>query len=325
MRPIPQIDTINAVSNDSDSHGGASQLAAQLAPTLALLRTVASEGHLTRAAERLGMPQPTVSRSLARLSEQVGAPVIARQGRGIHLTRAGTMLATAADEALRDLESGCRGVIEELDPERGKVSFGFQHSMGSSLVPMLIRGFRRENPDVRFGLAQGARDDVLARMLNAEIDLCLVSPPPEEGPLVETMRVGTEPLLAVLFSGHRLAHRAKLALAELADEDFVATRHGYGLRQIFTELTEEAGFAPRLAFESEEVDTVRGLVAACLGVALLPPGDNGPAPGTVEIPLQPGAHRTIGLAWPAQRTLPPAVRTFRDFALAHSSDRTRHR
>ncbi|MCI2417721.1 LysR family transcriptional regulator [Saccharopolyspora sp. K220] len=295
----------------------APQLAAHLAPTLALLRAVAAEGHLTRAAETLGVPQPTVSRTLAKLGERLGTPVIVRQGRGIHLSRAGALLAAAAEDAMRGLEAGCRAVIEEIDPDRGQVTFGFQHTMGSTLVPPLLRGFRDEHPHVRFGLVQGPRDAMLARAWAGEIDLCLIAPLPDHDPRWETAAIRQEPLVAVLFARHRLARRRKLRLAELAGDDFVATRRGYGLHQIFMGLAERAGFEPRLAFESEEVDTVRGLVAAGLGVALLPPGDNGPAPGTVEVPLDPPAHRTIGLAWPAGRTLPPAVRTFRAFTLAH--------
>lgn len=305
------------MTHESPRSDEAAQLAARLSPTLALLRAVASEGHLTRAAETLGMPQPTVSRALARLSEQIGAPVIARQGRGVHLTRAGSLLAEAADGALRSLEAGCRAVVEEVDPERGQVTFGFQHTMGSTLVPPLLRGFRAARPHVRFGLVQGPRDDLLARMDAGEVDLCLISPLPHGQPRWEVRALQEEPLVAVLFTGHRLARRRTLRLAELAGDDFVATRRGYGLRRIFTGLAERAGFEPRLAFESEEVDTVRGLVAAGLGVALLPPADNGPVPGTVEVPVHPAAYRTIGLAWPAQQPLPPAVRAFRDFALDH--------
>jgi LysR family transcriptional regulator, transcription activator of glutamate synthase operon len=316
MRPLRYSTTIHAVANESASPRDASQLAAHLSPTLALLRAVAAEGHLTRAAERLDMPQPTVSRALARLSEQIGAPVLVREGRGIHLSRAGTLLAEAAEAALRTLESGCRAVVEELDPERGKVVFGFQHTMGSNLVPTLVSRFRAEHPQVRFGLAQGPRDEMLARMLDGDIDLCLTSPLPARDQRVDAVELRQEPLLAVLFTGHRLARRKTLRLTELADDDFIATRPGFGLRQIFADLTDQAGFEPHLAFEGEEVHTVRGLVAAGLGVALLPPADTGPVPGTVEVPLRPAEHRTIGLAWAAHRPLPPAVRSFRDFALA---------
>ncbi|MDA3626245.1 LysR family transcriptional regulator [Saccharopolyspora sp. WRP15-2] len=298
--------------------GDAPQLAAHLAPTLAMLRAVAAEGHLTRAAESLGIPQPTVSRALAKLGEQLGTPVTARQGRGIHLTRAGALLAEAAEEAMQQLEAGCRAVVEELDPDRGQVTFGFQHTMGSTLVPPLLRDFRAEHPHVRFSLVQGPRDAMLARTWAGEIDFCLIAPLPEGDPRWASTTIREEPLVAVLHARHRLAKRRTLRLADLAADDFIAMRPGYGLRQIFMGLAATAGFEPRLAFESEEVDTVRGLVAAGLGVAVLPPADTAPAPDTVEIPLNPPAHRTIGLAWPANRPQPPAVRTFRTFAVSRA-------
>ncbi|GAA2811634.1 LysR family transcriptional regulator [Saccharopolyspora taberi] len=299
--------------NESGPAESAPQLAAHLAPALALLRAVAAEGHLTRAAESLGVPQPTVSRTLARLADEIGTPVIARQGRGVHLTRAGQLLAAAAADALRTLEAGCREVVEEIAPERGQVVIGFQHTMGATLVPSLVRGFRADHPQVRFGLLQGPRDEMVAGLRDGRIDLCLISPPPDS-PELEWAALREEPLLAVLYRDHPLAHRSGLGLAELAGEDFVVTRHGYGLRQIFTDLTDRAGFEPHIGFESEEVDTVRGLVAAGLGVALLPPAVPEAIPGTVEIPLDPPAHRTVCLTWVAHRTLPPAVRAFRDFA-----------
>ena len=85
---------VDAMTHESSAPREAAQLAARLAPTLNLLRTVAAEGHLTRAAERLGQPQPTVSRALARLADQLGTPVVAKQGRGVVLTRVGAPTTT---------------------------------------------------------------------------------------------------------------------------------------------------------------------------------------------------------------------------------------
>ncbi|MFC7342984.1 LysR family transcriptional regulator [Saccharopolyspora griseoalba] len=301
------------MTHESSTPREASQLAAHLAPTLSLLRTVAAEGHLTRAAERLGQPQPTVSRALAGLADQLGTPVVAKQGRGVVLTRVGALLCEAAENALRELETGCRGVLDELDPNRGQVLLGFQHTMGRALIPRLISEFREHNPGVRFGLAQGSRDDMLARSRAGRVDLCLVSPVPSD-PEWESAQVTQEELVAVVHSGHRLAGRGEIRLTELAEDDFVGMRPGYGLRRIVTDLAESAGFTPRFAWEGEEVDTARGLVAAGLGTTLLPRALSGAAPGTAEIPLSPPAHRTIGVVWPAGRQLPPAVRAFRDHA-----------
>lgn len=219
------------------------------------------------------------------------------------------------------LEAGCRAAIEDVSPERGQIMLGFQHTMGSQLVPHLISGFHDEHPRVRFGLVQGARDDLLARTASGEIDLALISPPPDRGGRFGSATLRTQPLVVVLPERHRLARRRRLRLVDLADEDFIATRPGYGLRRIFAALAEQAGFTPRVAFEGEEVDTLRGLVAARLGVALLPADDRGPAPGTVEIALSPPATRTLGLAWTVPTALPPVARAFRDFAIEHHAPR----
>ncbi|GAB2660408.1 LysR family transcriptional regulator [Saccharopolyspora gloriosae] len=302
------------MTHESDGSLDAAQLTADLAPTLNLLRTVAAEGHLTRAAHRLGIPQPTVSRTLARLADRLGTEIVTRDGRGVRLTRTGAKLAAAADDAYRELADRCREVVEELDPDRGRVALGFQHTMGGALVPELIRSFRTDHPGVRFRLVQGARDELLTGARDGRLDLCLVSPMPS-GPEWEASPVTRDELVAVVHTDHRLAGRTSVRLADLAGEDFALLSSGYGLRRIVTELAGAAGVALRTAWEGEEVDTVRGLVAAGLGVTVLPRALGGAVAGTAEISLSPAAHRTVGIAWPAHRTPPPAVHAFREHAI----------
>lgn len=286
-----------------------------LAPRLALLRAVAEEGNLTRAAARLGVPQPTASRWLAALAADLGTAVVVRDGRGIRLSRAGRFLADAAERALAILATGVRQAIEEVDPERGQVVLAFLHTMGELRVPSLLRAFRQEHPHVRFSLLQGAHEDVLDHVRTGRADLAFTAPLPEPGEAAEFdgITLDEQPLVATVPADHRLAHRAGVRLAELADEAFVAMKPGHGLRKITDELCRAAGFIPTLAFEGEEVDTLRGLVAAGLGVALLPTAESAPPPGAVEIPLRPKATRRIGLIWVAGRPLAPAVVAFRDF------------
>jgi DNA-binding transcriptional LysR family regulator len=111
----------------------------------------------------------------------------------------------------------------------------------------------------------------------------------------------------------RLVGRNWVRMADLAREPSVGMKLGYGLRQITDELAEAAGFLPILAFEGDDVDTLRGLIAAGLGVAVLPEAEPTPRPGTVEIPLRPKATRQIGLIWAADRALAPAAMAFRNF------------
>ncbi|MET0135453.1 MAG: LysR family transcriptional regulator [Kibdelosporangium sp.] len=289
-------------------------MAASIAPRLAMLRALAQDDNITRAAEVLGMPQPTVSRWLASLGEQVGAPLVTRDGRGVRLTRAGRLLAEAATSAMGALEAGTRRVVEEIDPGSGRVVLGFLHMLGRSLVPELVGAFRAGHPGVRFGLVQSSRGEILDRLRSGEVDLAFFGPPPDS-PDLAWAPLQHQELKLVLPEGHRLADRARVRIAELAREEFVGLEHGFGLRQVADELCATAGFSPRMAFEGQESDTVRGLVAAGLGVALLPVAEV-VTPGVVEVPVTPKAERLIALAWPAQGHLAPAVRDFRDYALS---------
>ncbi|WP_197321456.1 LysR family transcriptional regulator [Saccharomonospora sp. NB11] len=284
----------------------------ELAPAATLLRALRRTGNLTRASTELGVPQPTASRRLAALGATVGAPLTVPDGRGIRLTRAGRLLADAADSALDVLERGIRRVREEIDPESGHVVLGFLHLLGRSLVPGLLRDFRADHPRTRFSLVQGSRQSIVERLVSGDLDLALVAPPPTE-PVLESVVLTEQELFVAVPEDHRLATRANVAMTDLADEVFVMLEHGYGLRQITDDLCAAAGFTPTVAFEGQESDTVRGLVAAGLGVALLPAFEPASPTGVVEIPLAPRVTREIGLAWPSGRPLPPAVATFQEF------------
>lgn len=292
-------------------------LANALAPRLALLRAIAETGQLTRAAEALDVPQPTASRWLSAMGAALGTPIVARSGRGIELTRAGRHLAEAAGRSIAECEIGCRRALEEADPERGLVVFAFLHTMGGVRVPELLRGFRERHPLVRFTLVQAAHEVMLRRVRTGEVDLALTSPPPRGQHGLAVAVLFRQPIVLVAPDGHRLAGRKRMRVAGLADERFVGMKPDYGLRQITDELCQAAGFTPKLAFEGEEVDTVRGLVAAGLGVALVPADEQrAPAPGSVEIPITPKAYRDVALVWSTERPMAPAVQGFRDFALA---------
>jgi DNA-binding transcriptional LysR family regulator len=285
----------------------------ELAPKLAVLKALAADEHVTRVAERVGLPQPTISRWLAELGEQLGAPIVVKTGRRVRLTRAGRLLAEAATRSLAALEPGLREVEEELDPEKGRVVLGFLHMLGRAIVPELVRGYRSEHPHVRFGLVQNARQAVIDKLVSGEIDLALVAPPPV-GPEFESVVLFEQDLIVVVPSGHRLASRRSVRIADIADEELITLEHGYGLRQITDDMCAAAGFTPRYVFECQEIETVRGLVAAGLGVALLTHAEFVPPAGLRELPLTPRTGRIFGLAWLRDQPLPPAVRAFRDHA-----------
>ncbi|HEY3469050.1 MAG TPA: LysR family transcriptional regulator [Amycolatopsis sp.] len=293
-------------------------LSAQVAPHLPLLAALRETRNVTRTAELLGVPQPTVSRRLAALADALGAPLTVPDGRGIRLTRAAELLAEAAERGLAAVETGVRLAREEVAPESGHVVLGFLHLLGRSLVPSLLAGHRARHPGVRFTLVQGSRQEMIDRLVGGELDLALLAPLPAV-PSLESAGLVQEEILLSVPAGHHLAGRESVRVAELAEEEFVLLEQGYGVRTLTDELCAAAGFTPRIAFEGQESDTVRGLVAAGLGVALLPRFGPGTPAGVAEVPLSPTPYRTIGLAWRADEPMTPAVMGFREHVLATRS------
>jgi LysR family transcriptional activator of glutamate synthase operon len=312
--------TIHTVAHENRE----GQLAALLAPNLALLAALHEVPNVTRAAELLGIPQPTLSRRLAAVGRALGAPVTTPDGRGVRLTRAGASLAEGAVAAMAALGSGTRRALEEIEPDSGHIVLGFLHLLGRSLVPELLRDYRAKNPRVRFTLVQGSRRAMVDKLTGGELDLALIAPVPDADPALESVALAEQEILLSVPHEHPLAGRRQVSVRELSGERFVMLEPGYGLRQITDDLCAQAGFTPEIAFEGQESDTVRGLVAAGLGVALLPRfGPREPA-GVTEVPLVPRPTRTIGLAWRAGERLTPAAGKFRDQVYeAASSTRVR--
>ncbi|MFI7101253.1 LysR substrate-binding domain-containing protein [Streptomyces sp. NPDC050161] len=293
---------------------GADSWALTLAPRLAQFTAVARHEHVTRAAHELGMPQPTLSRALVRLEDDLGVALFARHGRTLSLTPAGRAFRAWTEKALADLERATESVRADADPTAGKVAFGFLHTLGSETVPGLIRTFRADHPRVRFQLVQNYGEAMIERLRAGDLDLCLTSPVPDYPDLV-ARRLDEQKLRLVVPDDHPLARRKRIRLAEASGELFVTLEPGYGLRRITDALCAEAGFTPRVAFEGEEAETLRGLVAAGLGVALLPPPAV-PRPGVAELTVTaPRAVREIGVAWLDGHQDTPPVAAFKKFLL----------
>ncbi|MFJ8490608.1 LysR family transcriptional regulator [Streptomyces sp. NPDC094038] len=299
------------LSPDSDTE----DMTMLLAPRLAYFAGVARTEHVTRAAQELNVPQSTLSRAMVRLEQDLGVGLFTRHGRTVSLTPAGRTFLASVERALAEVRRAADEVRADADPTAGKVAFGFLHTMGAETVPGLLQAFRVDHPRIRFGLVQNYGEAMIEKLRAGELDLCLTSPMPDAPDLV-ARRLDEQKLRLVVPADHPLAARRRIRLAEAADETFVTLEPGYGLRRITDDLCEEAGFRPRIAFEGEEAETLRGLVAAGLGVALLPPPAF-PRPGVAELTVTaPRAVREIGVAWLDGHPDTPPVAAFKKFLLS---------
>lgn len=286
---------------------------------LEYFQTTAQLQHITRAAEALSISQPALSRSIARLEQELGVALFERSGRAIVLNRYGKLFLVRVNRIMKEYQEGLREIGELMSPQFGEVSLGFLHTLGPQLVPELIRRFRTEYPNIQFQLHQSNTQTLLERMMNGDIDLCLTSLRERDTPpQIRWAYLRSEELFVAVPVGHPLDGRKHIRLEEVGNEHIVSFKMGYGLRKITDELFQQAGIQPKVTFEGEEVHTIAGLVASGLGVAVIPDFQGIDRSQVSLLPVKwPLCRRNIGMAWTEGHYLSPAAEQFRQFILRH--------
>ncbi|MGF7045792.1 LysR family transcriptional activator of glutamate synthase operon [Paenibacillus sp. DS2015] len=281
---------------------------------------VAQKEHVTQAAEELHVAQSAVSRQIHQLEEELGVNLFMQKGRNLQLTPVGQLFCKRVETLMKDLDKAVAEIHEFLDPERGEIRIGFPHSLGIHLIPSVVAEFRNRYPNVRFRFKQGMFPSLIRDVISAEVDLAFISPFPDGHDQVEGDVVLTEELFAIVHPSHPLAKEESITLSQLKEDKFILFSEGYSLRPIVWEACLEAGFTPQIAFEGEETDTIRGLVAAGMGVSLLPEmaffQSNPMQPAKVRI-SEPRITRTIGLIHRSDEKLPLVAQAFRNFLLGY--------
>jgi len=282
---------------------------------LEYFHTVARLQHMTLASEALSITQPALSRSIGRLEQELGVPLFDRNGRNISLNRYGRVFLSRVDRIMEEYAAGKQEIGDMLHPDRGELSLGFLHTLGVQYVPELIKAFRDVYPDIRFQLHQNSTHILLEQLASGEVDFVLASP--RDAKLqIKWARLWSEELFVVVPKSHRLAGSGSILLEDIQSEPIISFKQGYGLRKITDDLFREAGVHPNIRFEGDEVHTIAGLVAAGLGVAVLPETKGIDFSSLALLSIRkPECQRTIGLAWVERRYLSPAAERFRRFVV----------
>ncbi|WP_188780118.1 LysR family transcriptional regulator [Marmoricola endophyticus] len=277
------------------------------------LLALAEQGHVTDTAAMLGTSQPTLSRALARLEDELGAPLFVRTTGGVRATPAGVLAVDAARDLVRRHDQLTADLATLLDPETGTVRLAFLDSMSTSLVPRVLRAFHEHSPRTRVELRQEPSQEILPDLAAGAADLAITSPQP--GGDFAWAALQTERLVLVVPPGHRLRARRRVEMAELDGEELITVPVGFGFRTLVDSLYRDAGAAPTISFESQDLATIVGLVGAGLGAAVVP-DSIAAAAGVHQIRITAeAARRTIGLTWPTDRPLSAPAARLRDFVV----------
>jgi len=235
---------------------------------------VAEELHFGRAAQVLGISQPPLSQQIQALEQEIGARLFERTNRRVELSEAGRLFLQEARLVLAQVDKAADVARRAQLGELGELKIGFTSSAPfNSSIPQAIFAFRQAFPAVHLNLQEMSSTEVAESLVDESIQVGLMRPLPLADSLsvVELMR---EPLVAVLNAGHPLVEGSErgLHLVQLAEEPFVffPRTYGSGLYAQLLNLARDAGFSPHFAQEAGEAMTIIGLVAAGLGVSVLP-------------------------------------------------------
>jgi DNA-binding transcriptional LysR family regulator len=241
---------------------------------LRVLSEVVSHGSFSSAAQALSYTQSAVSQAIARLEAETGATLLVRDRRGVRPTAAGATLVQHAEAIFAQVDAAEAELADVLGVRGGRLRVASFPSAGGTLMPDAIATFRERHPDVSLSLAEGEPEEIAPRLRAGEFDLALLFEFPgvreRPGTGLRNVALFEDPMHVALPADHSLAAQPAISLADLRDEAWVQTSAASPCARHVVRSCLAAGFEPRVTFESDDYETVQGLVAAGVGVALIP-------------------------------------------------------
>jgi DNA-binding transcriptional LysR family regulator len=286
---------------------------------------VAQAENFTAAAHRLHLAQPALSQQIRALEDELGVTLLERGARRSRLTDAGERMVERARRILLEVEGAKQDLSAHASGRRGKVRFGCAlQTLSEGRLPASIAEFRRRFPEVEIEFLEAHTRQLGELLADGQLDLALVHLGRGETADVRVDydlaaiafdKLYEEPLLVAVGPRHRLARRARVRLEELETEDFISFGTGSTVRELVTRAAHQAGFMPRSSISALNLGTVRALVSAGLGIAVIPAAalelKGAPIRG-LQL-NQPRLVRVVALARNTIRYASPAARTFATF------------
>jgi LysR family hydrogen peroxide-inducible transcriptional activator len=275
---------------------------------------VARAGSFTAGAKQCSVSQPSLSIQLAKLEGELGGALLERNRRKARLTALGETFLPRAQAALKELELARMELAELAGLVKGRVRLGCLPTTGAYLLPAVLIKFARSYPGVQVILREESSPGLAKCLEEGDVDLAIL----DEAGLLPSLiieKLFSEELLVAIPPGHHLSNRSRLSLVETKNEPFIMMKQGHGFRKITMDLFDQVGITPRIVFESGEIETVQALVAAGLGLSIVPRmvrKEKGPAYAELS---KPKAERSLHIASRKGGALSSAVQAMRKMIL----------
>ena len=230
---------------------------------------IADTGSFSRAAERCQVAQPSLSQQVLKLEKDLGAKLFDRLGRGIRITEAGRAFLPHARSVLEKMEAARLSVADKSTDVRGSITVGAIPTIAPYLMPRYTASFSKTFPDAKLRILEETTPILIERLRDLSIDLAILALPLRHKDL-EFFPIRTEPLFLALPKGHPRSDTESLTLKQLRGEPFVMLRDGHCFRDLSIATCTHARITPNIAFESDQFSSVLGMVAAGVGISILP-------------------------------------------------------
>lgn len=271
--------------------------------------------NFSEAAKRIAISQSALSRSIAKLEQEVGTLLFKRQRKETMMTEDGEKFLIHVNRIMQEIQLA-QLEIDSRTRAKSIVNLSFLHSLGETLLPRILSRFHAHYPQIMVKLDQQNSDILAQQVSGGKTDICLCSL--LNGEHIAWMYLWSEELFMVVPEDDLLAQEQQVDLQDIEDMSFVTLKPEYSLRQQINQFLDLAASHPKVIFEGDEVHTLVSLVAAHLGVSLLPHVPCTEHLGVVFLPVRfPICKRMIGIAWNTAQPLTPAALCFQQFVIRH--------
>lgn len=278
---------------------------------------VAEHGSFSRAGDSLFLSQSAVSKRVSALEEDIAARLLDRIGRSVHLTEAGEVFLPRARRVLAELDTARQAVVDLGGVVGGRLRIATSHHIGLHRLPPVLRAYAARYPDVQLDLQFLDSEAACSAVERGDLELAVVTLPRRDEPGLVTETLWLDPLRFAVAANHPLAHQRTVAPADLQATPAILPAATTFTRRIVAAALRPYGVEPRVALETNYLETIKMMVSVGLGWSVLPQtmldGDDVQVIDPEGIALE----RRLGLVRQAGRTLNSAAATFRDEARAH--------
>ncbi|MBP2638398.1 MAG: transcriptional regulator, LysR family [Firmicutes bacterium] len=279
---------------------------------LEYFQMVAKTNNITRAAEQLHVSQSTVTLAIQKLEDELGVLLFDRSQKHLLLTAEGQVFVQKVSDSLNLLQDGVAEINDYLQLKKGTLKVGVPPMIGSYLFPEILAGFKKYYPNLELSIVEEGSFDIRQLLEKGELDIGIVNLY-QPSPLLETLPISKEQIVACLPLNHALSGQATISLREIKDEPFILFKEGAYNRLILLEECKKHGFLPNILLSSDQIETMKGLVEKGVGICFLIEAIARKGQNYLVIPLADPLYLDFGLAWKKDKYLSMAAQAFINF------------